>query len=97
MQETAKKVSTSLDLHQQDAEKMNAVIKTMTGEATEWKVSHGHYLSLDPNTNMDKVTMTFWSSHVRSWGDRVTKDEMAQLTATLKKSRRWKYRLIKDE
>ena len=97
MQETAEKVSTTLGLHQQNAEKMNAVIKTMTGEAIEWNVSHGHYLSLCPVTNMNKVEFNFYSMHVRSWGDRLTEDEMAQLRATLKKARRWKYKLVKDE
>ena len=97
MQETAQKVSTALGLHQQNAEKMNAVIKTMTGEAIEFEALHGHYLSLSPVTNMPKVEFNFYSMHVRSWGDRLTEDEMAQLRATLKKSRRWKYRLVKDE
>lgn len=95
MQEKAEKVSTTLDLRECDASKIMSVISTMTGKATEWDVSHGHYLSLDPNTNMDKVRMTFWSRHIGWLGDRMTEEEMDELRATLKKSRRWKYRLIK--
>ena len=88
---------TELDLHRQDAEKMNAVIKTMTGTATEWDNDHGHYLSLTPVTNMDNVNMTFWSKHVRSWGDGFDAEDMADIVATLKKSRRWKFNLVRKK
>ena len=88
---------TDLDLHRQDAEKMNAVISTMTGEATEWDNDHGHYLSLSPVTNMDNVNMTFWSKHVRSWGDGFLAEDMADIVAKLKKSRRWKFNLVRKK
>lgn len=97
MQEKAQKVSTTIGLHQQDAEKMNAVIKTMTGEAEEYEVGHGHYLSLSPVTNMDGVDLHFYSKSVRSWGNHLTSETMDELRETLKKSRRWTYRLIKRD
>tara|TARA_R100000152_G_C6730589_1_gene155316 strand:+ start:336 stop:632 length:297 start_codon:yes stop_codon:yes gene_type:complete len=96
-EKTAATASTTLGLHQQDAEKMNAIIETMTGEATEWVVDHGHYLGLSPVTNMDNVEINFYSKHVRVWGDNMTEEQMDDLRAKLKRSRRWKYTLVQKD
>ena len=91
-------VDTSLGLHQRSAEQMTEIIQTMTGKAIEFNVEHGHYISLDVTTNMENVRIHFYSKHVKTWskGRGLTEEEMDDLRETLKKSRRWKYRLVDE-
>ncbi len=89
-------VDTQLGLHDRSAEQMTEIIQTMTGEAIEWRVSHGHYIGLEAVSNMRNVRIHFYSKHVKMWskGRGLTEEEMDELRTTLKKSRRWKYRLV---
>ena len=79
---------TNLTQHRMPAEAIMEVITTMTGEATLWKANHGVYFNLDPVTNMEGVSITFYSIH-RDGYKSMEREDFDNIEATLRRSRRW--------
>ena len=93
--EDAPPTNTCLTQHRTPAPLVMEVIKTMTGQATQWLTEHGLYFGLQPVTNMEDVEIDFYSCSLDSYGTpTLSQEDYDSILTTLRRSRRWSLRVV---